>query len=97
MNVIYRLEALNDLNEQLSYIHSQSPKNAALVGERVARSVSQLEIFPLAGRKGHTPGTYELVIQKTRLIAVYAIRSNFVEIIAIFSTDTDRPRGSNEQ
>ncbi len=83
MKIIYRVEALADLNDQLSYIAADSPTIAAQVAARIENSLSRLELFPHSGRAGAVPGTYELVVPRLPFIVVYRV-TGFVEIIAVF-------------
>lgn len=88
MKVIYRVEALSDLDQHLSFIATQSPAIALNVGERILNSISRLELFPNSGRTGRVPGSFELVIPQLPYIAVYRV-TDFVEITAIFHTAQD--------
>lgn len=93
MKIVYRLEALRDLAELLNHIACDSPAYADQVGQRIVRSISRQEVFPKSGRMGQTPDTFELVIPRLPYIAVYSVRLDLVEIVSIFHTSTDRPRG----
>lgn len=91
MQVVYRLEALADLNNLSSYISQESPEAAGRVLSAIRNTVSRLEVFPRSARAGIVPGTYELVIPRLPYIVVYRVHS-FVEILAVFHTATDNPR-----
>ena len=91
MKVIYRLEALGDLQEQHSYIEKENPIAAGTVIATIRKAVERLEIFPYSGRRGIVDGTYELVVPRLPYIVVYRILSE-IEIIAVFHTSTDKPR-----
>ena len=92
MRVLYRLEAVRDLNGHLTYISQDNSEAAEQVGAAIRRAIDRLGIFPHSGRKGVVSGTYELVIPRLPYIVVYRIRSPFVEITSIFHTSTDKPR-----
>ncbi len=92
MRVHYRLEALEDLHGQLSYISEDNPHAAEQVGATIRRTIDRLSVFPYSGREGVVPGTYELVIPQLPYIVVYRIQPSFVEIISIFHTSTSTPR-----
>jgi plasmid stabilization system protein ParE len=89
MRIVYRLEALADLNDHLTFIARDNPAAARRVGERIREAIGRLEMFPLSGRTGSVAGTYELVVPRLPYIAVYRVTS-FVEIIAIFHAAQDR-------
>lgn len=57
-----------------------------LVVERIAQTVSLLAENPSLGHLGRLPGTYELVIPKTRYIVPYRVRSRLqrIEILRVF-------------
>jgi len=91
MQVVYRLEALADLNNLSSYISQESPSAAGRVLSTIHHTVSRLETFPRSARIGAVPGTYELVIPRLPYIVVYRVHS-VIEILAVFHTATDTPR-----
>ena len=62
MKVVYRLEALGDLNNLFSYIEQDNPVAADMVSKRIQRTVERLADFPLTARHGAVEGTYELVV-----------------------------------
>lgn len=93
MKIVYRREALADLDRHLTYIAQDKPKAAEQVVERIRSSVERLEIFPYSGRPGSVEGTYELVIPRLPYIAVYRV-TTCVEIIALFHAAQER--GGNE-
>ena len=92
MKVVYRLEALADLNNHLSYIASDDPSAASRAASRIRLAISRLEMFPYSGRPGVVPDTYELVVPRLPYIAVYRI-TEYVEIVAVFHAAQDRRKG----
>lgn len=70
MRVVFRLEALRDLNSQLSYIAKDDPAAATRVGEAIMAAIERLNYFPYSGREGSVAGTYELVVPRLPYIAV---------------------------
>lgn len=89
MKVIYRAEALADLESQISYIAANSPRVAARVANSIRHSVSRLEFFPYSGRMGAAGGTYELVVPRLPYIVVYRV-TDAVEIVSVFHAAQDR-------
>jgi len=91
MKVVYRLEALGDLQNHFSYIAEDDPAAASRVVTDICKVIRRLEIFPYSGRKGIVEGSYELVVPRLPYIVVYRVHSE-VEILAVFHTSTNEPR-----
>jgi len=89
MKIVYRLEALTDLNNHLTHIENDNPVAAQDAGKRIHMAISRLEIFPYSGRKGVVENTFELVVPHLPYIAVYRI-IDFAEIIAIVHAAQNR-------
>ena len=89
MKIVYRQEALADLDHHLSYIARDKPNAAGQVIDRIRASIQRLEMFPHSGRQGSVEGTYELVIPRLPYIAVYRV-SEHVEVLAIFHAAQER-------
>ena len=85
MKVLFRVEALDDLDNHLTFIANENPVIAEQVGQRILSSIYSLEAFPRMGKKGRVADTYELVIRKLPYIVIYRL-TNFVEVLAIFHT-----------
>lgn len=47
------------------YIAQESPRAASRVAARITEAINGLVSFPLRGRPGRVPGTFELVIPRT--------------------------------
>lgn len=93
MRIVYRLEALADLNHHLSHIAIDNPSAARRVGERIRSAIARLELFPLSGRQGSVEDSLELVVPGLPYIVVFRVTS-FVEIVAIFHASQDRGGGN---
>jgi addiction module RelE/StbE family toxin len=65
--------ALADRDEIFDYIEADNPRAAVTVDQLIVAGVQRLTQFPDAGRIGRTPGTRELVINRTPYIAVYRV------------------------
>jgi addiction module RelE/StbE family toxin len=89
MKVVYRREALADLDRIFTYIARDRPNAAGHVVERIRSSIGRLEMFPYSGRQGSVEGTYELVVSRLPYIAVYRVTDS-VEIVAVFHAAQDR-------
>lgn len=82
MKILYRLEALADLNGHVSHIARDDSFAAKRVGVRIRSAINRLAIFPYSGRTGCVADTRELIVAQLPYIVVYRV-TNCVEIIAI--------------
>lgn len=89
MKIVYRREALDDLDSHFTYIARDRPNAAGQVIERIRSSVECLEMFPYSGRCGSVEETYELVVPRLPYIVVYRVTER-VEIVAIFHAAQQR-------
>jgi toxin ParE1/3/4 len=83
--------ALRNLDEEATFVASDSPAAARLVVQRVLQAVALLAEQPGLGRPGRVPGTRELVVLKTRYIVPYRVRGQSVEILRVFHTSRRLP------
>ncbi len=74
MRVRWLRTALRNLDEEASFIAADDAVAARLVVDRVLEAVAQLEEQPGLGRPGRVHGTWELVVSKTRFIALPGAR-----------------------
>lgn len=84
MKIVWSRRAIRQLVALRKYIEKDSEQNAALVAQRILRSVDLLEIQPEMGRAGRVLGTRELVVPDTPYVIPYRIRRERLELIAIF-------------
>jgi toxin ParE1/3/4 len=78
-------QAARQLDQAHDYVAlSNSAGVAARVVLRILASVERLAAFPMSGRVGRVPGTRELVIPDTPMIAAYAVDRDRVVILAIY-------------
>lgn len=92
MRVRWLRTALRNLDEEASYVASDSPAAARLVVQRVLEAVAQLAEQPSLGRPGRVLGTRELVVLKTRYIVPYRVRADVVEILRVFHSSRRPPQ-----
>ena len=92
-SIIWSRTARTDLRTQLEYIGQQSPKNAAIVGRRIAERVTKLAHMP-AGHRGRVEGTFEVVVQLTSLILVYRVlEKDRLQIVRLIHASRDWQAG----
>jgi toxin ParE1/3/4 len=78
-------QATRQLDQAQDYIAlSNSEDIARQVALQIVASVHMLASFPLAGRAGRVPGTRELVITNTPVVAAYRVAGQHVTILAIY-------------
>jgi len=84
--------ALQNLDEEASYIAADDPTAARLVVARVLEAVAHLADQPALGRPGRVPSTRELVVARTRYIVPYRVKRDAVEILRVFHTSRRLPK-----
>jgi toxin ParE1/3/4 len=83
--------ARRELNAALARAANESAESAATLYARIDEATSHLRHVPAMGRPGRIPGTRELVIAHTRLIAVYTVERGTVRIVTLHHTARDWP------
>ena len=83
MRLVWTPRALGELAAARVYIARDNPSAAARQVQRILAAVSGLLQFPEMGRPGRRIGTRELLVGRTPFIAVYRVRADAVEIVAI--------------
>jgi toxin ParE1/3/4 len=91
MHVRWLRKALQNLDEEATYIAADDAAAARLVVARVLEAVAMLSQQPGIGRPGRVPGTRELIVLKTRYIVPYRVRGETVEILRVFHTSRRLP------
>jgi toxin ParE1/3/4 len=76
--------ALENLDEEATYIARDNPEAAARLVERIAASIERLATHPASGRPARVPGTRELVVTGTPYLVPYRVRGETVEILRVF-------------
>ena len=83
MNVFWLKTATRTRFEQLDYIAADNPAAAARLDQEIELQTDMLAKYPLMGREGRVKGTRELVINRSRFIAVYRVKKKRIEILRI--------------
>ena len=93
MRVKWLNKALQNLNDEATYIAQDDPVAARFVVQRVFDQVDLLADNPALGRPGRIHGTRELVIPDTRYIIPYRVRPRLdqIEILRVFHTSRKLP------
>lgn len=91
MQVRWLRKALQNLDEEATYIAQADPGAARLVVQRVMAAVVMLADQPGLGRPGRVPGTRELIVAKTRYVVPYRVRGGTVEVLRVFHSSQRLP------
>ncbi|MDR2902496.1 MAG: type II toxin-antitoxin system RelE/ParE family toxin [Lactobacillales bacterium] len=83
--------ALKDLEDGHAYIYAENPPAAQQVITRIETALQKLQEYPYIGHKGRVDGTYELVVQDTPYIIVYAVDPERLKIVSILHTSRKFP------
>lgn len=90
MSVVFRDEAISDLDEIARYIGRSNPTAAARVVARIHRVIhSTIDRFPLSGRLNPANNTREFAVPGLPYLIIYLPVAGVVDIVAIFHTSRD--------
>ena len=84
MTVVWSPRAIQHLAALRAYIARDNPDAAAGVALTLLAAVERLAELPNLGRPGRLAGTRELVVPGTPFVIPYRVRSERLEIIAVF-------------
>jgi toxin ParE1/3/4 len=90
MNVVFREEALTDLEEIADYVSQQNPQVAARTIARIHRVIYKtLCTLPLGGRLNPTNSTREYAVPGLPYLIVYLPGPDSIDILGVFHTSRD--------
>lgn len=94
MQVKWLSKALQNLDDEASYIALEDPAAAALVVQRIVDAVNLLPDNPAMGRAGRISGTRELIVSGTRYIIPYRVKPRLdrIEILRVFHATRRLPK-----
>jgi addiction module RelE/StbE family toxin len=75
--------AERDLDDTFDYISADNPQAAQGLVQRLRQAISVLSRSPYVGRRGKVADTRELVIARTKYIAVYRVLADEVIVIRV--------------
>lgn len=90
MNIFWAEEAQKDFDQAIAYLQERSRNAADRLGERILKSVAQLERFPEIAPRSRHRGLRQLVVPKTPYLIVYRIEWDVVEIQAVIHSSQKR-------
>jgi addiction module RelE/StbE family toxin len=86
MNLRYTVRALRHIEAIHKYIAERDAEAAKRVVLRIERSIERLALLPLSGRPGVVAGTRIVVVPGLPYVAIYRVRGEVVDIIAVLHT-----------
>ncbi|WPP02270.1 type II toxin-antitoxin system RelE/ParE family toxin [Pseudomonas sp. HR96] len=86
MQVEWLKTALQNLDDEATYLAAHSPAGAADFIQLVTAAVARMAEFPNMGRQGRVLGTREWSIPATPYVIPYRVRANRLQILRIFHT-----------
>lgn len=84
MTVVWSPRAIGHLVALRDYVAQDNPAAAGRVAGTILEAVERLADLPNLGRPGRVAGTRELVIPQTPFIVPYRVKTDRLEIIAVF-------------
>jgi toxin ParE1/3/4 len=82
--IVWSPRAIGHLAHLRSYIAHDNPKAANRVATALLDAVERLAELPNLGRPGRVAGTRERVVPGTPYVIPYRVRSDRIEVIAVF-------------
>lgn len=86
MRVKWLRRALENLDDEATYIAKDSPRMAQDFVRHLHASAARLAEYPDMGRSGRINGTRELVITRFSYVLPYRVRKDAIEILRVFHT-----------
>ena len=80
--VVWSVDALDDLDDAMSYIGADSPAAAHLVVDRIKAAIDLLAEMPV-GRIGRVKGTHEWHVQRTPYVVSYSLTDETLHILHV--------------
>ena len=92
MTIVWSPKAIEHLIHLRSYIANDNPNADNRIAGTLLEAVEGLAELPNLGRPGRVAGTRELVVPSTRYVIPYRVRSDRLEIIAVFHARQKWPK-----
>src|SRR4051812_38256387 len=92
MKLVFDDQAVADLENIFGWIAQDSPATARTVTDRLFSSIELLISFPLIGRVGRDPDTFEWVVPRLPHVVVYEVdrEQERIVVTAVFHGAQDR-------
>lgn len=92
MIIVWSPRAIEHLAHLRSYISRDNPQAAQRIAARLLEAVERVAEVPNLGRPGRVAGTRELVVAGTPYVIPYRVRSDRLEVIAVFHSRQKWPK-----
>lgn len=92
MTIVWSPRAVEHLTHLRSYIARDNPKAANRIAGTLLEAVECLAELANLGRPGRIAGTRELVVPGSAYVIVYRLRTDRVEVIAVFHVRQKWPK-----
>ena len=94
MKIRWLRKALENIEQEATYISRENPAAANKVVQHIYNSVALLAENPTLGHPGRIPDTRELTVPDTRYIIPYRVRPRLkqIEILRVFHTSRKLPQ-----
>lgn len=94
MQIKWLEKALNNLDEEATYIAKSDPQAALIVVQRIYDAVNLLRENPALGHPGRIHGTRELIVPDTRYLIPYRVKPELqqVQILRVFHSSRKSPK-----
>ena len=90
MSVVFREEALADLDEISGHISQNDPLQADRVIQRIYDVIfGVLDVLPLSGRLNRADNTREFAVPGLPYLIIYVPLADVIDVVAIFHTSRD--------
>ena len=90
MTVVFREEALADLDEIAQFIAQHNPRAANRVIARIHKTIYQtIGMLPLCGRLNAANATREYAVPGLPYLVIYLPTADGIDVVAIFHTARD--------
>lgn len=90
MTVVWRDEAIDDLERIEAWLSTLEHANPAKARARIGHAADLLERLGDIGRPGPRAGTRELSVRKAPYVIIYRSTGDLIEILAVYHTAQQR-------
>jgi toxin ParE1/3/4 len=84
VTIVWSPRAIEHLSHLRAFIARDNPKAASRMARALLEAVERLAELPNLGRPGRVAGTRERVVPGTPYVIAYRLRSDRLEVIAVF-------------
>jgi toxin ParE1/3/4 len=92
VTIVWSPRAIEHLTHLRTYIARDNPTAANRIGGTLLAAVERLAKLPNLGRPGRVAGTRELVVPGTPYVIPYRLRSDRLEVVAVFHARQKWPK-----